>query len=179
VAGLLVLYGIPPIMDIVDRTGRRLGRMFALTAANQASFEDALRRALTTLLRDHLNVALTRLAFVQDANQFTINVKNTKAPHLIYYGQALSDANALLPSLGRAIPTWQIVHALRETSVSDFDILGCSGPRIAAELAVTLPKVRIGYLTSARDDNVEISPATSMVTNLKIDSQQLQHLGAR
>jgi hypothetical protein len=48
---ILVVYGVPPRMKLRDVAQREIGKTFSLTTSNRASFERALRFALTTLPR--------------------------------------------------------------------------------------------------------------------------------
>lgn len=48
---------------------------------------------------------------------------------------------------------------------------------VAAELSTMLPKVRVGNLRSAREDNVEADPRTLQVIRLSIDRQPVFHFG--
>ena len=162
-------------MPLFDSTGRDLERVFELTPSNKGSFETALRRALATFLGDHVSLAGARMVFIRDAPGFIAAVKSLRPRRLIYYGHAILETKVLLPSLGKSITTWQLLNALKGSGVQDFDILGCSGSGIAAELSIDLQKVRIGYLRNKRQDNVEADPITSRVKQLKIDRQPLYH----
>lgn len=176
---VLVVYGTPPTMKLLDSSGRSIGTMFELTRFNHASFETALRRALAPFLRDHVGVANARMVFIRDASNLGAAVK-TYAPHkVIYYGHAIADTKVLLPSLGKSITTWQLMNILKGSSVADFDILGCSSVGIAAELALNMSSTRIGYLRNARRDNIVTDPITLQVKALVIEPQPLYHFEPR
>jgi hypothetical protein len=72
---VLVVYGVPPEMKLLDPSGRSLGRTFELTRSNQASFEIALRRALAPFLRDHVSLANARMIFIRDASEMMAAVR--------------------------------------------------------------------------------------------------------
>jgi hypothetical protein len=100
-------------MPLFDSTGRDLERVFELTPSNKGSFEIALRRALATLLGDHVSLAGARMVFIRDAPGFIAAVKSLRPRRLIYYGHAILETKVLLPSLGKSITTWQLLNALK------------------------------------------------------------------
>ena len=174
-SGILIVYGIPPTMNLVDASGRDLGKVFELTRSNQPSFEAALRRALADFLGEHLDVHRARMAFVKNARELVRTIAASGARRIVYYGHAMLGTRALLLSIGQAIEPWQLADALKGSSVRDFDILGCEGTSIAADLSIRLPKIKIGYLRAARNDNIEVDRFSLKVKTLKIDEQPLHH----
>jgi hypothetical protein len=178
-SSVLVVYGIPPSPPLKDWTGRNLGKRFELTRSNQLSFEGALRRALAGFLRAHIDLSTAHLVFVRDATEFATAVVTYGPTRLIYYGHAMTESNALLLSIGHSIEPWALVKMLRGSRVRDFDILGCSGTSIAATISVELPHIRIGYLRSAREDNLVVDPITLRVKDFYFDDQALYHFPAR
>jgi uracil phosphoribosyltransferase len=92
---VLVVYGVPARMKLRDAANRDLGKTFALTTSNKATFEPVLRR----------------------------------------------------------------------------------GSGIAAELSTLVPKISVGNLRAAREDNIEVDPRTLEVISLSIDSQPIFHFG--
>jgi hypothetical protein len=176
--GVLVLYGAPPTMKLVSSTGKSLDKVFELTGANRASFEVALRRALSAFLGEHVSVAAATMIYIRDVAEFADALAKHPAARVIYYGHAIADNKVLLPSLGKSIAPFHIVNALNRSRVRDFDILGCSGASIAAEVALGRVHARIGYLRSARHDNIIVDPATLRVKALTIDPQSIQHFEA-
>jgi hypothetical protein len=141
---VLILYGIPPSMKLSDSGGRTLGKTFELTRSNQASFEAALRHALAEFLGDHLNVSRARMTFVRNAREFVRAIADSGASRVVYYGHAMLGTKALLLSIGQAIEPWQMADALKSSAVRDFDILGCEGTSIAADLSIRMPQIKIG-----------------------------------
>ena len=175
----LVVYGIPPNPPLKDETGRDLGKQFELSRSNRLSFEVALRRGLSKFLRTHVELAMARLVFVRSASDLATAIQNNHPTRLIYYGHALPGASALLPSLGHAIEPWALVKMLRGSSVRDFDILGCSSTSIAAAVSIELPGIRVGYLRTARQDNLVVDSITLKVRELYFDDQPLYHFPAK
>lgn len=173
---VLVVYGNPPKMDIFAPDGRKL-QSFELTRRNQASFEMALRKALGAFLGAHVNIAMAQFVFIRNADELRRAVQSANPSHLIYYGHALDGSNTLLPALGNAINAWQLTNALDGTGVKDFDILGCSSSSIAAELSVSNPRLRVGYLRTARKDNIEFDRETMRPIRMTLDKQPLLHFG--
>jgi hypothetical protein len=174
--GVLVVYGEPPSMELLDSAGRKLGR-FALGSENRASFETALRRALAEFLGGHAGVSAARFVFIRNAAEFAASIRSGSFGHVIYYGHALVGTNTLLPSIGHSITPWQLFNSLKGSTVRHFDILGCSSASIAAQLATDLPALRVGNLRAAREDNIEVNPTTKQVVRLKIDPQPVYHFG--
>jgi hypothetical protein len=113
--------------------------------------------------------------FVKTAQDFHAAVRASRVRRVIYYGHALSGINRLVPSLGQSIAPWQLADALKNTKVSDFDILGCMSASIAAELSTVLSSIKIGYLRNARQDNIVADPSNLRVKGLVIDPQPLYH----
>jgi len=171
---VLVVYGVPPKMKLRDAAGREVGT-FSLTRSNRQSFETALRRALAAFVGTDATVTGARFVFVGSAAAFSAAVRGGQFAHVIYYGHALADENALLPAAGQRITAPQLAQALSGTSVRHLDILGCRSMSLAGELSTMLPQVRIGHLRSPREDNVEADPRTLQVRNLDIDRQPLFH----
>ncbi len=172
---VLVVYGDPPNPPLEDSTGRPLGKTLTLSPGNQISFERALRSALASYFGSHVTMANAKIVRIASATDFVNTVRRERFTHLVYYGHALLESNALLPSLGRNISGRQIVEALKNTAVKDFDLLGCATTSLAAELSVGLPGVEIGYLRDWRHDNFEVNPHTLAIKNLKFDPTPLRH----
>ena len=147
---VLIAYGVPATMALSDLAGRPLGKTFELTAGNKASFEVALRRALTTFMKGDVMIPAARFTFIRNAGEFVAAVRSANYTQVVYYGHVLEGVNALLPTATNRITATQLAAALSGTTVSHFDILGCQSASIAAELSALLPKVRVGYLR-ARD----------------------------
>lgn len=175
---VLILYGDPPNASLEDSTGRSLGKL-TITARNQVSFERALRRAVASYLGAHVAVSNARLIRIASASDFASAVKRETFTHLIYYGHAVLGANALLPSLGKNISSWQIVDALKGKNVKHFDMLGCETMSLGADLSIALPGVEVGYLRSWRHDNFEVDRNTFQIKNVRFDPTPLRHYTTR
>lgn len=152
--------------------------MFALTEANRTSFEVALRRGLAAFLGEHVSLVGARMVHIRDIFEFADALAKYPARRVIYYGHAIAENKVLVPALGRSIAPFHIVNALKKAHVRDFDILGCSGASIAAEVALGRVGARVGYLQGARQDNVVVDPATLRVKALAIDPQAIHHFAA-
>ena len=172
---VLVLWGDPPNTPIVDVAGRSLHKRLAVTGQNRTSFEAALRNALAKYFKSHVDVPTAKLIHISSAADFVNVVRNEKSGRLVYYGHALWGTNALLPSLGKNVQAFQIVQALKTSQVREFDILGCETASLAAELSISLPGVRIGYLQGWRQDNFEVDPATLRIKKMTLDPIALHH----
>jgi hypothetical protein len=177
--GVLVVYGEPPRMDLSDASGRKLDKKFVLRAENKASFETALRRALSQFLGGHLDISAARFVFIRNADDFASAVRAGSFSHVIYYGHALDGANALLPTMGNSMTAFRLANILKGTTVHHFDILGCSSASIAAEISTEVAGVRVGNLRGSRNDNVEVNPETLQVIKLQIDPQPLYHFDGK
>lgn len=173
---VLVVYGVPPNMRLRDAAGREVGTL-SLTRSNRPSFETALNRALAAFVGIDGAVAGARLVFIQNAADFAAAVRGGHFAQVIYYGHPLSGENVLLPAAGQRITARQLAQALGGTSVTHFDILGCRSMSIAGELSTLVPNIRIGYLRSSREDDVETDLRTNQVRNLRIEAQPLFHFG--
>jgi hypothetical protein len=174
---VLVVYGVPPRMRLSDAAGREVGT-FSLKDSNRESFEAALRSALATFVGTDASVSGARFVFIRNSADFAAAVRSAQYAHVIYYGHALLGENVLLPTANQRITTRQLAQALAGTSINHFDILGCRSASLAAELSTLLPKIRVGNLRSAREDNVEADPRTLQVIRLMIDRQPVFHFEA-
>jgi hypothetical protein len=172
---ILVVYGVPPRMKLRDVAQREIGKTFSLTTSNRASFERALRFALTRFLGSDAQVMSARFIFIRNVREFTAAIRTGSYSQVVYYGHALDGENALLPARGGKIAPAELAYAFRGTTIRHFDILGCRSTSVAAELATLCPTLKIGHLRAAREDNVEVSPATLQVISLTIDQQMLFH----
>lgn len=119
------------------------------------------------------------MSFVRDATELGRVIAASGARRLIFYGHAVGGGQALLLSTGHSIEPWKLAQILKGSGVTDFDILGCEGTSIAAQLSLSLPTINIGYLRSKRYDNVEVDRYTGQVKNRRIDEQPLYHFPAR
>jgi hypothetical protein len=174
---VLVVYGVPARMKLTDAANKDIGKTFVLTKSNRESFEPALRNALTVFMGSDAVVPGARFVFIRGAGDFEAAVRSAEYTHVIYYGHALDGETALLPAKGSKFDADGLARALKGTTVTHFDILGCRSTSIAAQLSTMLPGVRIGYLRAAREDNVEADPRNLQVISLSIDRQTVLHYG--
>jgi hypothetical protein len=178
---VLVIYGVPPAMDLVDAAGKvQMGTFEKLTKDNRHSFEVALRHALAAFVKDDASVLGARFVFVRSGAGMAAALKSGAYTQVIYYGHALEGgANGLVPDgdPDHAVYTSELARALQGTTVTHFDILGCMSASLAAELFTVMPKLRIGYLRADRHDVLEVSPRTHQVISMTIEPQKLFHYG--
>ncbi|HVZ86056.1 MAG TPA: hypothetical protein VHG72_03760 [Polyangia bacterium] len=142
--GTLCVYGVPPTMALRDGAGRSIGQTFTLTRTNQASFERALRIALAAFVGADADMMSARFVFVRDAAQIAAAIRSGRYTQVVYYGHADQYANALIPAPGVRVTPAQLAAALRGTSVSHVDILGCRSTSFAAELSTSLQRYESG-----------------------------------
>jgi hypothetical protein len=178
-SAVLCIYGVPPTMPLKDAAGRSTGQTFTLTHANKASFERALRYALAAFVGGDAGMMGARFVFVRDISQISAAVRSGAYTQLVYYGHADQNTNALIPAPGVRITPGQLASALAGTKIAHVDILGCRSVSFAAELATLAPKLRSGYLTAKRFDNIEINLQTMQVVGISIDRQLLLHFGPK
>ena len=176
---VLCIYGVPPTMRLKTAGGQSTGQTFTLTSTNKGSFERALRTALDAFVGSDASIMGARFAFVRNISEISTAIRSGAYTQVVYYGHADQNANALITSHGVRITPAQLASALQGTSVAHVDILGCKSVSFAAELATLAPKLRVGYLTAKRFDNIEVNLHTQQVIDVSIDRQPLLHFGPK
>lgn len=137
---VLVVYGDPPRMDLLDARGGSLRKTFSLTSQNQSSFQLALKGGLGQCLGGHVAIQEARFVYIRNLSEFSAALRGGQYSRVVYYGHALSGVNVLLPGIGSNIAPFHIAGLLKGSSIKHFDILGCSGASIAGELATLVSK---------------------------------------
>jgi hypothetical protein len=175
----LIIYGIPPEFEVFDAQGRSLGKKFQLNKSNKTSFETALKIALGAFLGSHADLARANIVHIRNAEDTAKQIKNATAnTHVVYYGHAIAEEKKLAPSKGERITVDQLARMLKGSSISHFDLLGCSSVGIAAELAISIPGISFGGLMNKRSDDFEVDHRTLQVRKMSIAKQEFLHFGA-
>jgi hypothetical protein len=176
---ILVVYGEPPMPVLRDSVGHPLHERFALTPSNASSFTASLSNALALLVGGDASLSGAQFVHVKDEAHMRTAIRSGRFTHVIYYGHALENVNALYPGIGSHISAPQLADMLKGSGVTHFDILGCKSTSIAAELSTLVPDVQIGYLRQKRVDNFVVNTKTLQVITMTIDPQAIYHYGGR
>lgn len=159
-AKILVAYGVPQQkIPLTDIAGRPSGVLHfdpkSFKNAVRANFEAKLRLAITEFLRKEVpDIAHADYRFVPSATTLATVIKSGGYTHVVYYGHAVIQRKSLHPL--KEITGVQLKHAFAGSTVKHFDIIGCQAGAIAAQLAVDVPGLDVGYLRGQRLDDFEV-----------------------
>jgi hypothetical protein len=179
---VLVAYGVPPNkIKLFSSTGVNLHKTWqfeprTFTGAVRESFERLLRIALLAFAGTEIpDLARADYRFVPDFQTLGRLLTRGRYARLVYYGHALSDGVTLLPL--HRITAQQLAQVLAGSAVEHVDIFGCNSSAIGALLASLLPRLKVGTLRGKRFDDIEVNLATMQLTDFRILSQPVFHLG--